>query len=557
MLQHNIILTYIQQSSRMTAVVGMVLMVWCSVLSAQTNNANNALMDNTGFIRNTGTIRISGITRGNTNANAFVDNRGGTMRFGGTTFLAQDTLLGRAEFVMNNPELRQFVPQITYSVIQMTGASIKALDSVGHRRNLVSLDSLMTDGAAEIAMGQQYEIIARGHVQHDGFINRAFTHGKVQMTNRVNETNSHNVSGRGEFKRLELNNLSGADVVSGGGFTVRNQLDLTQGEFRNSTANNFRVGDNAQIIRNVAGSLRSEPNFDGTVNVRYVGTGSVIVGGEIPSLTPGAAGRLQDLEVLNTGGVTIQKTMTVNRSMTVASKIFTESQNRIDTLVYTARNNPVYLNDTAEVIGTMRRINLAVGDSSLNLFHNQFTHVRFPTVASQGAVRVLSMRVLPNATPIPESNPDSRNKVRRAFDVRAFDQQGGSVTTGFAPEIGYAWRRRTIDETNQRNISRIQLQYFDELRSAWASAGATGLTQVSTSGNWAYGASRNVQTLGFMALGDDSRIPAQLSVRVLLEGAYNWGRSAQDTMMMTTKLRQDGLIPRRPVNTYPYNLDTN
>lgn len=535
----------------------MVVVVLCMEKNyGYAQGAGSVLLENNGSIRNTGIIRVSGLTRGNTSATAFIDNRGGIMRFEGNAFLRQDTLLGRAEFVMNTDQLRQFVPQITYSSIHMTGASIKILDSVGHARNLVSLDTLLTDASSEISMGQQYEIIARGHIQHDGFINRAFTHGKVQMVNRVNEVNTHNISGRGEFKRLELNNLSGADVISGGGFSVRNQLDLTRGEFRNSTANNFRVGDEALIVRTVNASLRTEPTFEGRVNVRYIGTGATVAGGEIPSFTAGSAGRLQDLEVLNTVGLTIQKTMTVNRSMTVASKVFTETQDKIDTLVYTAQRNPVYLTDTSEVIGVIRRVNLAVGDSTLNLFHNQHTYVSFPNAASQGAVRTISLRVLPNSIPIPTDNVDSRNKVRRAFDMRAFNQQGVRVQSGFSPTVGYGWRARPTDETNQRDRRRIQLQYFDETRGAWAATGISIPATPSTTGNWVTGSATGVQNIGFLALGDDSRIPALLSVRVLLEGAYNWYRSPQDTAWMVNNLRRDGLIPRTPPNVYPYNLDT-
>lgn len=484
-------------------------------------------------VNNTGTIVVRSTLKSTNNAK--IENQG-TIIVDGNAQIEQDTLKGRVEYVRDQDGFRQTVPQLTYENVYMTGRSEKVLNADVANRNFVAIDTLTTTVGTEIRLDDQYSIIANGRVQHDGLINLTKLTGRVVL----NGDNAQPVGGTGEFKQLELNNNAGADVVRGGGFSVITSLELVRGELRNSTTNNFSLGDSALVVRSTQGSLAADPRFGKNVSVRYVGNGSIVSGPELPSDST----VLKTLRVENTKGLKLAKSVTVNDSLYLAASIDAEGNGNEHVITHASEDNPIYADAEAEVIGSLRRTNLVAGDK--NIFNNVHTYALFPTLNDRGDVRNMTFRVLPNTAPLPDNNA---SKVRRSFTISAEDSAYKAVNDGFIATIGYGWKISPIDETTVANRDSLVWQRYDADSSDWYNAGSSEAPQFSLT--WGYAFATNVERTGFFAIGPDGKsIKVPVLVYALLEGPYRNGS-------MTADLRERGFIPLMPPAVYPYDLDPN
>ncbi len=484
-------------------------------------------------VNNTGKIVVRNVLKSTNKAK--IENKNGTIIVEGNAQIEQDTLKGRVEYVRDKAGFVQAVPQITYENVHMQGQSEKILNTDA-ARNFVAIDTLSTSAGTWIELDDRYRIIANGRVQHDGVINPTKITGKVVL----NGDNAQPVGGTGEFKQLELNNFTGADVVRGGGFSVITSLELTRGELRNSTTNNFSLGDSALIVRSTQGSLAADPRFGKNVSVRYTGDGSIVSGSELPSDST----VLKTLRVENTKGIALAKSVTVNDSLYLAASINTEAAGDQYVLTHASENNPIYADTDAEVIGSMRRTNLVAGDK--NIFNNIHTYALFPTINDKGTVSRMTFRVLPNTAPLPDNNP---GKVRRSITISAADLTYQPVTGNFIATIGYGWKISPLDETTVSNRDSLVLQHYSADSSDWYNIGSSEKPQFSAT--WGYAFATNIERTGFFAIGPDGKsIKVSVLVYALLEGPYRNGGMAAD-------LRDGGFIPLTPPSIYPYNLDPN
>lgn len=491
-------------------------------------NSDKAVVNNTG-----GKIVVRNSLKSTNKAK--IENKGGLIIVEGNAEIDQDTLAGRVEYTRDLDAMVQSVPQLTYMDVHFSGQSEKLL-TPNSSRYFVAVDTLSSAPGTSILVRDEYEIITKGRVQHDGVINPAQLTGKVVMDGNKSQL----VHGTGEFKLLELDNSSGADVINGGGFKVFTSLELTRGELRNTTTNNFSLGDSALIIRSTQGSIAVDPSFGKNVSVRYIGNGSIVAGPELPSDST----VLQTMRVENSGGLTLSKSVTVNDSLYIGATIDAEAGGKGFVLTHSSEDNPLYADTDAEVIGSMRRTKLIAGDK--NLFNNIHTYALFPAVNDMGNVRDMTFKVLPNTAPLPDNNP---GKVRRSIIISASDVSYQPVTNNFIATIGYGWKISPLDETTVANRDSLVLQRYDKDSSDWYNVGSSEQPRFSTT--WGYAFATNVDKTGFFAIGPDGRsIKVPVLVYALLEGPYRNGNMVAD-------LRARNMIPLTPPLIYPYDLDPN
>lgn len=490
---------------------------------------NNGRICNQGVIKVAGYLESQGSGSGKDQG---IDNKG-ILVVDGNAVIRQDTLLGRAEFVRDANGFIQIVPQITYASIYFSGISRKELDT-SYRRSLVALDTFSTARNVEIALKPNYPIFSRGRVHHDGRINPATVFGRVILQGQQQQL----IDGAGLFKELELDNSNGAAVINGGGFQVATLLDLKRGLFLNSPDNNFRIGSGALIRRSTEAGLAAAPIFDGTVSVEYYGIGGLVTGPEIPANDSA----LQDFIVRTTEPVIASASFTVNDTLLLQQSLVMELDPlQRYTLTYTPEHDPIFANSSAEIIGTIYRTRLAAGRPLL--LNNVKTFVLFENPTDRGTIAALSSRVLPGTPPLPDNN---QLFVQRAFELRAYDDRGAVVDTGFRLTFGYGWKLLPDDETNNLQLEEIALHRWDGTQ--WVVVGESDTAQVDSP--WAFGRAKNVDALGYLALGPRGEVEKiYVNIRVFLEGAYAQGE------VMKTWLKQLDMIPKTPPNYYPYNLD--
>jgi len=318
---------------------------------------------------------------------------------------------------------------------------------------------------------------------------------------------------------------------------------LLKGQLRNYTLSNFKMADSSLIVRYVGASVASAPQFGSSaVSVLYMGNGPIITGPEVhcDSLV------LQDFSVLNTGGMTMDTNITVNRSLTLGSMIYTEpSDDRRYVLSFNSPDNPKFNNDTLEIDGSFRRNYLKIGESIiLNNFH---TYGYFYDSTSRDGVTSLTLRVKPHQFPQPPLI-DGDTKVRRNFNLEAKDRNEHNKSVNM--RFGYAWRWSPtdpyIDETNDLYIPDLKLQYF--FGNDWVNIDSSQVPEIDTINGWGYSYAENVTPNHDFAIGLSFINRIMISVKVILEGAYRNGT-------MATDLRAKNLIPKTPDDIYPYNLD--
>jgi hypothetical protein len=481
-------------------------------------DAQGVSLDNTGGkINNLGTIRI----------------RAGQVKN------LNDTIDGRFEYTASCPAFTQVVPNIVYNQLLISGSGLKIIDTIRKVGNspvpLIARDSLLLVDSSRIEL-LRGDIWALGPVSNSSSI---FGNKEIRLAG----SNWQDIWGTGNFPILNLDNPYGAIVVRGGGFKIDYRLILTRGEFRNSFANNFVLGDSVKVVRYVGASLADAPLFGKRVDVEYRGTGQIRTGPELPD----DSSVLGNLFVYNTSGVVLSKNVTVNDTLRLGSNIYTEPDdtNRY-TLTYTSSNNPEFLNQQAEIDGSFRRTTLKA-DSTKIVFNNVHTYLIFPDENSKNGASEVTFRVKPRTfPPLPLGN----TKVRRHISIFARNSLGSTVPE-FYPIVGYGWRHSndtSLDETNGMDVYKLRLQWWDG--STWVNLGEEDLVQIDTINGWAYNVVHSPSQVrnGDYAIGSSYLYQLAFKGKAILEGA--WRGNA-----MGNELQNRNLIPKTPPDIFPYNLD--
>ncbi len=463
----------------------------------------------------------------------------GTIKIKGNAIIKQDTIEGKVVYNSDDKSVKQLVEQITYVDLEFKGKATKKLPQ---NKNLVILERFKTDSNQTVDIENRDAIIeTKGVTTHNAIINPIVTYGKVKM----NGQNPQDISGTGEFKELELDNTTGADVVDKGGFRVYKRLELTNGEFRNDADNNFTMGDGSEIVRYEGGSLQSSPNAENRYSVRYEGTGQMVTTGEIPN----DEAVLEDLMVNNAGGIRLAKKATVNDSLHVGGKIFTDA----DTLVYNSQGQPTFAanNPSAEVIGSMKRTDIQPGrDYILN---NPYTKVNYGTAEDLNGTKVIVSTIFPDSS----YGGLAKNKfVDRTISFTGFDENGNEITGDVNVYYAYGWRHsgnKDIDETNNLPFDEIGL--FRWVGDSWKAVKSSSPEENDS--DWGYGHSDTLNSYGKLALGADLDYYVPLAIYAWLEGAFVRDDGTKFAHMHT-KLNDKGLLDKLPdANSYPVSLIEN
>lgn len=483
-------------------------------------DAQGISLDNTGGrINNLGTIRV----------------RAGQVKN------LNDTIDGRFEFTASCPAFTQEVPNIVYNQLVIGGAGLKIIDTVRKIGNnpvpLVARDSLLLVDSARINL-LRGDIWALGPVANSSSI---FGNKEIRLAGN----NWQDIWGIGNIPILHLDNPFGAVVIRSGGFKIDYQLILSRGEFRNSTTNNFVLGDSVKIIRYVGASLSESPIFGKRVDIEYRGEGRIFSGAEIPKDTT----ILRNLEVNTTEGLVLNSDVVVNDSLRLRSSVYTEptDTNRY-TLTLTSQNNPEFINPNAEIDGSFRRTNLPA-DSSKLTFNNLYTYLIFPDEKSKNGASEVTFRVKPRTFPI---HPLGDTKVRRLISIDAKDIMGSTISE-FYPILGYGWRHSsdtTLNETNGLDVYQLKLQWWDG--NNWVNVDYDDIVKFDSANGWAYNVinyGAKIKT-GDFAIGSSRYYPLAFSGKVLLEGAWRGNTMAND-------LQKWNLLPLTPPDVFPYNRDPN
>jgi hypothetical protein len=467
-----------------------------------------------------------------------IRNSGRMYSHSAENIILQDSIGAWVTFSGNAVGRVQSVPTLTYTNLGLSGRSLKQLVSQSARHFIVS-DSLQTSRDAVFDVPSMSSIQAHGGVFHDGTIRNTSRDALLRM----NGVQRQLLNGAGSIDALSVENARGVQTF-GSGLTLRTALNLVRGDVVTSLQSNFLLADNTVITRFPQSSLVVQPVPQGRVLVRTRGDSIMTATGE---LLP----RLAVLDVRNRGGYRLTNNLTVSDSLTLSSRLWAESTDSAYTLDFAGVDelaNPHFAEDSAEIVGTVRRT--IIGDTLTRLFNNRYTSLQAISLSSQPLQ--VSVCVQPERFPSPTG--DSA-KVRRGVEITLTDSL--SVQQNALLRIGYAWRTEPRDETNDLEAPRILLQHWDFPKRSWQTNGIPFRTtprsawnNSSDAGLWQYGVMDSVlfspTVSRFFALGVDSTrtlVPTVfLTMRAFLEGAYLSGGR------MKTFLRED--------NVLPYNIDS-
>ncbi len=454
-----------------------------------------------------------------------------------------DTLGGRVEFSQDDASTQQAIPNIVYNQLVLKNKAKKILlDTYKNGsivRNLVVRDSLIVSDSANFTSRWiglfPEDVFAKGTVKNSANYNGP----KFVVLN--SDTAEQNMLGDGSYSKVRIDNKKGVNVVEGGGFKITETLELKSGELRNDNTNNFVMQDSTEIIRYTGSSLASEPKFDGRVDVQYVGNGSMVTGGEIPS----SKQNLQKLKVENTNGIVLSKNATANDSIIVGSNIITGS----DTLTLSSMNNPKFQGDpSVEIMGNFRRTNLTPGDTFI--LNNPYTWVVFKGIGSLGTMTSIVSTILPkNFSPFDYQ----KEKVERGITLVGYDIAGNTITEGVLLDFGFGWRKSplsSIDEMNGQDLMEVKLLRW--IGADWYDY-ESELPKEDVVKQWASSFMSNLGHLGSFAIGSKGFVPLVFRGRVFLEGAFIENAEGK----MRTDLQKRGLLSETDLNKYPLNLDKN
>lgn len=458
----------------------------------------------------------------------------------GNAVIVQDTIDGAVIYERHLGGEQQ-VPSLVYKDIEFRGKAPKNLYE--KNRDFISRNIFFSDEEAEVKIDRDQYVYTEGLTEHHGFINKLYIYGRVKMDG----INPQDVTGKGMFRELELENISGADVVRDGGFRISTIFEMSAGDMRNNTSNNFIMKDTSWIIRHSGTNLTSEPIFESRVNVRYLGTDHMTQTGELPS-DPTV---LQNMMVENTGGLTLINNVTVNDTLLMKSSVYTEpSPAEQYVLTKTSGQDPIFADINAEIDGSFKRTKLYY-DNRQMLFNNAYTYAAFDGDASANGIASMQMRIKPLTFPV---QPQGDEKVKRLIDVYAWDGSENPVLNGIMMEMGYAWRDNPSDidtnESNGLNVPDLILQRWERNSNDWVNNVDSRVPTNDPSSSWTYSHTTLVTQLGSFAIGQSITIDLVFLAKVILEGAFRYS-----TKEMATDLNQRDLIPTTPPDIYPYNLD--
>lgn len=446
-----------------------------------------------------------------------------------------DTVGGKVEFLADDENARQVVPNVTYNKLVLKGKSRKEVeeDPIYPKAGpLATQDSFLIENN-NFVLVSKHEVHAKGYTNNTSDVRGS----KEIILNRTQS--SQQISGNGRFSKLAVDNSHGVDVVNGGGFTVTENLRLQNGELRNSALNNFNVGDSVTIQRTTSSSLAYSPNFEGRVNVEYSGAGNLTTGPEIPD----DESALQNLYVMNTDSMKMTKDINVNNELYVGTHIHTGD----DTLSLPATIDPEFneFNSMAEIHGAFARPGVIANDTMI--LNNPYTFAYFNNEGNLNGVYKITSIIYPQRFP---DVPDVDEKVARSFELLASDENGNRVDNGFNMAFGYAWRASldpTVDETFNMNIPELILQKWNTNSNDWEALSSDENAVLSN--DWVTSVSRNVSQSGIYGIGMPLLDYFVFRAKIFLQGAYNKKTGEMNQEYFTT-----GLMNKPPVNEYPYNL---
>ncbi len=526
--------------------VRIVIVFLCTVLVVQATCrvAYAQDMQNTtcGRINNAGTIRVKGSAL--STPTAAIDNDRGLFLFSGNTEIRQPEIRGRVEYNRDASDA-QTVPQIRHAVSVFTGKGPKVLDTTYNGARFVSLDTLLSTANAKIIINPQYPLVAQGRVTHDGEVNPSGVDGAVILAGSA----AQNIDGQGVFRTLELDNLSDAFFINKAELTVRTNLYLHRGVLRTTPGNNVRMAGASRITRTFESSTIERPLYDSKYSVFYTGTQPILTDKEIPV----APEVLHTLAVQNDGGVTMTEDVTANDSIEVgrsgvALTLRTEADtNNPNLLTYASKNNdPVYVDDRSEVIGSFRRTQLRT-DGTTMTFNNRYTGIAFNSNAGLNGARTFNIESRPYTFP-PVNN--GTQKVRRSLVLTARDSSSNIIPSGLLYKVNYAWiddsTSVAVNETNGLNAPNLILQYWNGAR--WLNNKSSRRPAQFTSSRWAYSYADTVTQSGRFSIGTPVPNAPKLITKVFLEGAFR-------NCSMQPDLLSEGMLPSTPPNVFPYSLD--
>ena len=491
-------------------------------------------------------ILILGVSQMLLSQGYILDNNGkitnsGTIKFkSGQVKINQDTINGRVEFLQPDKGSQQAVPNMVYGQLILKNEAKKiVVDNKGGNnevKTLIVLDSLIIDNKANFTTRwiglNPNDIHAKASVTN----NAEYTGPKDLILN--NETLPQNISGKGEFSNLKIDNPTYVEVV-GGGFKINEKLTLTRGEFRNSAANNFSMADSTLIIRTAGAKLIYEPTFEGVVTVKYNGTGDITTSGEIPNTDS----TLKSFYIENIGEVTLSKNVTVHDSLVVRAIVKTMT----DTLTLATLRNPIFdeVNSSVEVVGNFRRSVLAPGDTLY--LNNPFTWILFDKLLDINNLSAITSSIYPHTFHL---MPEGDLKVRRTITLMGYDDAGKEKNVDFKAKFGYGWRNgpgSSYDETNNLIPAELVLQRWAS--DSWQDLNSS-IPTVDVAKNWAYAKADTITKFGYYAIGGPNAMNISIRGFALLEGPYIGGTGNQ----MTTELWERNLLSQADISQYPLNL---
>ncbi len=473
-----------------------------------------------------------------------------------------DSIGGKVEFI--SPVQIEFsIPNSVYSKLSIVGPGRKNIRYRTGKElyNLIVRDSFYIRDTFNFQTVyfdvRGIDIDAKGNLVSDanmtGELNSFFNMNRQDSIQSIESRN-------GVFDRLRIDNPYGVDLTDSTQFSIKRLLELKFGELRNTNSANFTLSDSSVIRRYATGSIATAPVFSEKVSVHYVGDTAlpIVAGPELPK-DPNI---LQNLLQQNAGGLYLDTMVTVNDTLYVGTFINTNKYDNNDKLIdssiiliSTSGRDPIFNpNYTwAEIIGNLRHTNIDKAVTDSLLYHNPYTWIKFDSPDDIADIKELTMRVQPLDFPYYDNG---LNKIKRFFVISAVDLNDVQMDFINNMTLGYGWRHDKGDktspnyETNDKDPSQVVLERWDN--TTWYEYTGEEAPKLNSDETWAYGKTRNIQRLGFFAMGmPGDGIPLVLRALVYLEGPFIGNNE------MSTALRDSNLIPLSPPNKYPFNLDTN
>jgi hypothetical protein len=542
-------------------------------------------LENMGVVRNGGGLDI----RSELRSDGRIANSGALRIHAPKARFAQDSLGGLTAFVAGGGlpvEERQDVPPLVYARLELSGSATKILTAdAANGRIPVALESLTIQREAVCeSQSDASGIEARGNVVLNGVI-RAATSSRGGGFLRLGGAQEQTMTGEGSADALWLNNPEG--VQMSGSVLARKEWRLERGRWRFALDSSrpaelrlaeLRLADNASIVR-------FPESFVLGAGATAMGRARLLLQGDkVMTASDELLPRLSTLEVANAGGYRLNKSVRVADTLRIHSWLWTDAASHGSdeyTLTFEPVGvvNPEFTNDSAEIIGSLRRYIPPAGDTLPRWWHNAHTwlqrRVAPDSALIQGAWATL--RILPERFPEKDGAGGDSSKIQRLFALRLeTDAPADSSLNPVAPlvataalplRIGYAWRIAPRDETNDLEAERVVLERWNAAARAWRTNGVplrsggarASWNAISSEGFWRFGAmdsadvpARSGEITRF-ALGVDSLLTpaptAFFAMTAALEGAsasasvFSLPRPKASPLPMRAELAARGLLP--------------